>query len=183
MKKYYVYIDSMLDTEEIFYVGEGSKHRIKTFKRNPKYNQIVKKHGVSRKIWEVLSKESAVFLEMLLIKLYHTWTDDLNATQYASNFRSFSEAKKVDVISRLKMSISANKRRSKELYQQIAEKNRNQKRTKETCENISKSKLRNNLAKRLLSFYCENSLWNNDSIIYRYGKEVFRGQDYSYYNS
>lgn len=46
----FIYIDYRLDTNEPFYVGKGTKFRIKRMKRNERWNRIYKKHGARREV-------------------------------------------------------------------------------------------------------------------------------------
>jgi hypothetical protein len=90
IKRYFVYIDRIKNTDVVFYVGEGNEARSSSTRkqyRNFHYNQIAKKYGVDRERIEVFNKATALFMEERLIQIYHTFVDDPMANEYACNYK------------------------------------------------------------------------------------------------
>lgn len=73
MKKYYVYFHYTKDTNELFYIGKGSKNRFKSYsKRNSYWKNVVNKHRFISKIIESnLEEEVAFMIEILAIEFFN----------------------------------------------------------------------------------------------------------------
>ena len=71
-RKYYVYVWFTLDTNEIFYVGKGTRNRYKTRKReNPFFMNVLNSHECSSKIIKNnLTEQEAYDIEIATIKYY-----------------------------------------------------------------------------------------------------------------
>lgn len=72
-KKYYVYVWKNLDTNELFYVGKGTKYRCNQRKRpdNPKFMEIVNSHKcVSEILADGLDEETAFYMEEEAISIF-----------------------------------------------------------------------------------------------------------------
>lgn len=73
--KYYVYIHLKKGTDEVFYVGKGTRSRCSTHDgRNPFWHNVVNKYGFDyQKIEENLYEEQAFELEKFWIAQFKAW--------------------------------------------------------------------------------------------------------------
>lgn len=85
-KQYFVYVDLTKDENIPFYVGRGTKRRIKCLKRNKYHDNIANKHGINRFIIQCNSLEQSKQREKYLIEFLHTFTNDICSHKFASNF-------------------------------------------------------------------------------------------------
>ena len=93
IKRFYVYVHITQDTNELFYVGKGTRDRFLTKNnRNRFYNAIIKKHPIMHKIIYVTYDESDAFeKEKEFIEKYHTCVFDENKMRLASNISKGGE--------------------------------------------------------------------------------------------
>lgn len=121
-KARYVYVDYTNDGRP-FYVGQGTSHRVKCFKRNPRHAAIIKMHGIHREVVFITSIEQLAHnVEVELIAELKT-RHGLQG-HWGANLTDGGEGiTNVDAESRAKMS-AARKRRdppSKETRRRIGE--------------------------------------------------------------
>jgi hypothetical protein len=144
IKRYFTYIDRKKDDGKVFYIGKGVEGRIKHHRRNSKYNNVVKKHGVVRETFEVETNKIALLFEKYLIAKYHTFVSDPQCDEHACNFTTGGEEYEFSKETREKQRQSALKRGKmpQETRDKLREIALNQQPfTKEHCENIRKSAL------------------------------------------
>lgn len=82
-----VYVDRAADTNVPFYVGKGNQKRVLYVERNEHHANIVKKHGLQRKIvFETESEAEAFERECALIAELHTFVSDPSYNGFGCNY-------------------------------------------------------------------------------------------------
>lgn len=86
---YYVYIHKRLDTNEVFYVGKGTRNRSHSkLNRNSHWNNIVNKHGFKAEILCTSTDESSILdIEALLIGFYPNLVNVYPGGNLSPNFK------------------------------------------------------------------------------------------------
>jgi hypothetical protein len=141
---YYIYID-YTDNFIPFYVGIGTKFRIKQNKRNRKHTFISNKYGFNRKIIKVKSQEYACKLEIELIKYLKLNYCKNKDNHFACNFTDGGEGTvgcKASKETKEKMSkFRKGKCRSEEIKKKISNSHKGKILTEDHKKNISKNKI------------------------------------------
>ncbi len=83
---FYVYLD-MTSNGEVFYVGKGTRGRVRDTRRNKKHKRISEQYGFVRKIILETEEESHAFkCEASLICYFGTYTQSWDDDKLAANF-------------------------------------------------------------------------------------------------